>query len=154
MTKTPRISMSLGRGPKKEHRWKPLLPPRPPGFQATRGFVRMHDSAKFLGQIEWTSSPLTRLHTYYLSANGHGTHWILWLKAFDDEEDRWKEPVAHAFAPKGDVPESVAAVYLLVDAWTGMARGLGMRRFDRVNEGGLLSKRVLNAIRKVVWPPV
>lgn len=158
MNHEPIIPLSPEQTPVQNQEPKPALPSRPPGFQVTfekpkgSGFCRMSPFATYLGQVEWASCPMgTRLDGYYISTNGRQTHWILWLKYYDDNWGRWNPPAARAFIAKGDIPRDVAAVWLLIEKWRLMARDDQLGRFSWVNESGLLSADELCAMRDVAW---
>jgi hypothetical protein len=49
--------------------------------------------ADFLCTIEWSWSPVNeRMESYYLQQGR--THWILWLKHYDNNWGKWEKPIA------------------------------------------------------------
>ena len=160
MRPKPRIPMNPGELPQQRITLAVALPPRPAGFEGKRDpfetdqpEVRMPRSAKYLGQVEWAWSPNnSRIDAYYLSTNRERTRWILWLRYYDDNWSKWAEPQVYAYAPKGKVPSSVAAVYLLLDAWTEDIRETpSLDKFHWINAAEFLSVGEINAIGRAVW---
>lgn len=159
MSAAPRIPMRVEELPQQRVTLVVSLPARPEGFAglatppaSTRPPARMPASARYIGQVEWAWSPVnTRIDAYYLSTNRARTHWFLWLRLFDDNYGRWDAPQIYACALKGKVDSTVAATYLLMDAWSADARQIELDRFHWINKACLLSVEELGAIGRVVW---
>ena len=138
------------------------LPPRPPGFQGVCEFEHKLDdshrpesmprSARFLATLEWAYDP-DRLMAFYISANRARSHWLLWAKWLDENDwpFRWID-VLYGYAPKKGIPESVAAMYLLLDAMRYEAEDCSVRRFDLIGAEGMLTVPELLAVSRAVWP--
>jgi len=160
MTHTPKIPMLPTELPQQRIRAVISLSQRPSGFQGKREPtetdllpIKMPGSAKYVGQVEWAWGPNnTRLDSYYLSANRRRTHWILWLRWYDDNWGKWEEPQIHAYGPRQGVPGNVAAAFLLLDAWIIDKGESDPGHFHWINNSALLSVEELQAIGRIVWP--
>ncbi len=136
----------------------PLLP-RPAGFAGATeppdGALppeNMPRSARYIGQVEWAWSPVNaRIDAYYLSTNRARTHWFLWLRLYDDNWGRWEEPQIYAHAPRQNVGARVAAIYLLLDAWSANIAEYELDRFHWINEAAFLSVEEIIAIGRIAW---
>ena len=91
------------------------------------------------------------LGAYYLSSNRARTHWILWLRSYDDNWGRWAEPHIYAHAPRQNVSAKVAATYLLLDAWSANIAEYELDRFHWINKAAFLSVEELVAISRIAW---
>ncbi len=160
MAAAPRIPMRPEELPQQRVTLVVAVPPRPAGFEgkqkppeSVRPPAQMPRTAKYIGQVEWAWSPMnTRLDAYYLSSNRARTHWFLWLRLYDDNWGKWDEPQIYAYAPKQGVEETIAATFLLLDAWSADALVTTLDHFHWINQAELLSVEELGAIGRVVWP--
>ena len=62
---------------------------------------------------------------------------------------RW-EP--YAYAPKSNVGEKLAAIYLLLDAWTAEASNTSLGHYHWIDVPDLLSVAEISEIARNVWP--
>jgi hypothetical protein len=161
MSALPRIPMHPAELPRQRLATVIALPPRPAGFEGRRDPsapvpipARMPRTARYIGQVEWAWSPMhVRLDAYYLSTNRERTHWFLWLRLYDDNWGRWdKDAQIIGYAPKQKVTPGVAAVYLLLDAWTADVRETDLDHFHWINRAAFLSVAELRAIARIAWP--
>lgn len=160
MTQEPKIPMSPTELPKQRITAVVSLPSRPAGFVGDLNLsenivapANMPRTAKYIGQFEWAWGPNNcLLVAYYLSSNRKRTHWLLWLRLYDDNWSRWDKPYIYAHAPRQEVSEKVAAIYLLWDSWASDAQTTDLSHFHWINEAGFLSVEELNAIGRGVWP--
>ena len=142
-----------------------ILPPRPESLICTSFFnrnlpagyraPRYMGESTFLGMVEWSWAFLhNRLDTYYLSKNKKGTHWILWLRDFDECAQalapRW-QAMKIAFCLAAEVEPVVAACYLLKEAWELEVDQWDTDRFHSVTQDGMLSSVLLETIADEVW---
>lgn len=159
MSAAPRIPMRVEELPQQRVTLVVPLPARPAGFvglgnppACVRPPARMPSSARYIGQVEWAWSPMhMRIDAYYLSTNRARTHWFLWLRLYDDNWGRWDAPQIYAHAVKGKVEATVAATYLLMDAWSADALQIELDHFHWINNACLLSVEELGAIGREVW---
>jgi hypothetical protein len=82
------------------------------------------------------------------------THWILWLKRYDDNWGRWEEPIAIARCPwKGIGYNRDAAMVLLAAVLAEDRRRYvsDLDRFHSVSDTGLLSIGDLDAVANRVY---
>jgi hypothetical protein len=112
----------------------------------------MPRSAKFLGMVEWSWSPMhSRLDAYYLSTNMARSHWFLWVRRPNEWADWTLSPLSEvrvfAYGPKKGVPPKVAAIHLIRAFWIEGKTD----RYDMVSEEGLLSVDEIEAIADSVW---
>jgi hypothetical protein len=155
----PRIPMRPEALPQQRLSLVVPLPPRPTGFAGTRDApgsvppsLKMPRSARYIGQVEWAWSMINaRLDAYYLSTNRARTHWILWLRSYDDNWGRWDEPHIYAHAPRQNVSAKVAATYLLLDAWSASIAEYELDHFHWINKAAFLSVKELVAISRIAW---
>ena len=160
MSAAPRIPMRAEELPQQRVTLVVTVPPRPAGFEgkqnppeSVRPPAQMPRTAKYIGQVEWAWSPMhMRIDAYYLSANRARTHWFLWLRLYDDNWGKWDEPQIYAYAPKQRIDDTVAATFLLMDAWSADAQETTLDHFHWINKAELLSVEELGAIGRVVWP--
>ncbi len=133
-------------------------PVRPSGWSAKVGAPDGHigptekpHSARHLGQVEWSWSPMhSRLDAYYLSLDRSRTRWLLWLRPFDDNWGRWEPAAVVAHAPRARLAAEVAGKLLLMDYWTSMA-AQGTGRFHRINEPGIFDAAELRELARTAW---
>jgi len=91
-----------------------------------------------------------RADAYYL--NRRKKHWLLWIGYQDENTWDWKWSWSlYGYAPRRRDDETQAAIYLLMDAWRQEAANWGLKRFDWINEEGLLSVAEISAISREVW---
>lgn len=162
MARIPKIPMRPEELPQQRITLVASLPPRPAGFVGKREPpesvplpARMPRSAKYVGQFEWAWGPNNSLLVaYYLSTNRERTHWLLWVRPYDDNWGKWDEPQVQVYAPKQNVPAKTAAAYLLLDSWTEEIRESSLDHFHWINKVDFLSVEELHAIGRVVWPNV
>ena len=111
----------------------------------------MPRSARYLGQVEWSWSPMhMRIDAYYLSMCSHHRHWVLWGKGYDDNWSRWMAPEASMVAPRCGLTPDAAARLLLLSYWAEQ-RLQKVDRFHWVNEDGELDAGELTEIATAVW---
>jgi hypothetical protein len=71
--------------------------------------------AELLCTIEWSWSPVNeRMESYYLQRGR--THWILWIKRYDDNWGKWEKPIAIARCPWRGLSDSKDAAMILLAA--------------------------------------
>ena len=159
--RSPRIPMHPTQLP--QQRVVPVvpLPPRPPqfviGIQAEAPLRAadcpraMPPSAEYLCLLEWAVSPTySPLKSYYLSTNRSRKHWLLWLRVWDDNWERWTD-LLQAYGPRRGVPMRTAALHLLraVLAYDEARQGDG--RFDWIAEDWILDVPEILAVAREVW---
>ena len=109
--------------------------------------------AEFLCTIEWSWSPANeRMESYYLQRSR--THWVLWLKRYDDNWGKWEKPIAIARCPwKGLGHNQDAAMILLAAVLAEEIRRYQseLDRFHAITSTGLLSIGELDAVADTVW---
>lgn len=111
----------------------------------------MPRSARFLGQLEWSWSAMHgRIEAYYLSTNRRRSLWLLWKRAYDDNWDRWDEPVVAAHAGRSGTPANFASACLLFDEWSRL-REEGVECFHWINKTGLFTVATLKSVARLVW---
>lgn len=136
------------------------LPPRPSAFEGQCAFITPMPStaapkgsprnATHLCSTEWASGGETRADAYYL--NPRKTHWLLWIGFQDENSWNWKWTWSlYGYAPRRRIDETQAAIYLLMDAWRQESANWGLKRFDWINEEGLLSVADISAVSRAVW---
>jgi hypothetical protein len=160
MARIPKIPMRPEELPQQRITLVASLPPRPAGFVGKREPpesvplpAKIPRSAKYVGQFEWAWGPNNSLLVaYYLSTNRERTHWLLWVRPYDDNWGKWDEPQVQVYAPKQNVPGKIAAAYLLLDSWTEEVRESKLDHFHWINKADFLSVEELHAIGRVVWP--
>jgi hypothetical protein len=105
--------------------------------------------------VEWSWAFLhNRLDTYYLSKNKKGTHWILWLRDFDESAQALAprgQAIKVAFCLEAGVEAVVAACCLLKEAWEFERDEWHLDRFHFITEDGMLSGVLLRVIADQVW---
>src|SRR5262249_51975952 len=106
--------------------------------------------ATFLCTFEWSLSYFShRMESYYTQRAR--THWVLWLKRYDDNRGRWENPIAVArCAWKGLDWDKDAAMILLAAVFVDDKRRFDLGRFG-INNTGLLSMEELDAVADTVW---
>lgn len=162
MTKRPSIPMRPEDVPQQRIHLVVPLPPRPPSFQGYCDyFNRMPDDFRpkgtprktsYLCTVEWAWSPAhNRINSYYL--NPRGKYWLLWNYYQDDNDwnHEWKW-VLYGYGPRKGVDAEEAAVYLLMDAWESEARNWELDKYHWIDEAGLFSVEMIEAVARVVWP--
>jgi hypothetical protein len=112
----------------------------------------MRQTAEFICTIEWSWSPLNeRKESYYLQRGR--THWILWLKRYDDNWGKWEKPVVVARCPGKEIGrDKDAAMILLAGVFSEAIRHYNSDPgpFD-INDAGLLSMWELDVVSDTVW---
>jgi hypothetical protein len=109
--------------------------------------------AEFVCTIEWSWSPVNeRMESYYLQ---HGrTHWILWIRRYDDNWGKWENPIAVARCPWHGLHDGKDAAMILLAAVFAEERrcySSELDRFHSINKTGLLSAGELDAVADAVW---
>lgn len=158
MTRRPRIPMLPEELPQQRLYLVKGVPTAPSGWACSLGRSAlalapktMPRSARYLGQVEWAWSPRhMRSDAYHLSMCSRHRFWVLWVKGYDDNWDRWTDPSAAAAGPRCSVPRWVAARLLLHDYWAA-ERAVGLDRFHWVAEEGTLDAGDLKALAAAVW---
>lgn len=122
------------------------MPPRPEGFvcesvdMGDSGFPkRLPAGAEFVADFEWGSPGGSGSASFWLSINRAHTLWLLWYRAYD-EEDFGRHPFVCACGPYMKIPPKIAASYLILAHWETYLFG-----YDSV-EGGLLTAEELKVI--------
>jgi hypothetical protein len=158
MSRKPRIPMTpaqlpqqrvyLVRGvPQPPAGWSPLDAEALQPFEA----AKMPRSARYLGQVEWSWSPMNmRISAYYVSMDRGHRQWLLWSKTYDDNWGRWMDPVVDAAAARCGLDAKKAAKLLLIHAWS-LERAEGLERFDWVSEADLIEPGEFNEVATAVW---
>lgn len=119
---------------------------KPSGVDLSRGPRK----AEYLGQIEWTWSPMNhRIDPYYISRGR--THWMLWVYLFDDDEGWYWLPIGHV--PLGQATLDQAAVHLMVDYWRYEKDDIDLDHFHWIDEEGYFGSSDWRTIGLMVWPP-
>src|SRR5262245_43282825 len=78
----------------------------------------MPRGARYVGQVEWAWSPMNmRIDAYYLSMCSRHRHWLLWVKAYDDNWSQWSQPYVAAHGPRAGLRGTDAARLLLLSLW-------------------------------------
>jgi hypothetical protein len=106
--------------------------------------------AEFLCTIEWSETPVNeRMESYYLQQSR--THWILWIRQYDDNWGKWEKPLAIARCPWKGFAAGDAAMTLLAAVLREGQRlyQSGWGPFD-INNTGMLSTEELNAVANAV----
>jgi len=112
----------------------------------------MPRTARFLVELEWSWGMFhERQSRYFVSSNRARSHWILWSRSYDDNEECWNEEL-YMYAPRKGVPEKVAAIYLLLDTMRYEVESHNLDRFHWIEQEGLLDDDDLEAIAQEVWP--
>ena len=108
-------------------------------------------SARYVGQVEWSWSPMhSRITAYFLSMDRRHRLWVLWAR-FYDGYGRWdRASYAQAAAPRCAADAATAAQLLLEHAWSG-EREDGLDHFHWINETGMLDAGEINEIGGAVW---
>jgi hypothetical protein len=158
MTRQPKIPMSPAALPQQRIHEVVTLPERPAKFDCevgygvfTKGALPKNEPATstYLCQVEWAWSPMhNRIDAYYLHRGQ--THWSLWSKYWDDNEDEWGQ-IAVGCVPRQGVNQRQAAVFLLLEFWVNEAEESSVDEFHWINEDGYLSISDLAAIAREVW---
>ena len=108
--------------------------------------------ASFLCTLKWSWSPMNeRIESYYLQECG--SHWVLWLKQYDDNWQRWEEPTAIARCLRIGIEFKEAAMILLAGALAEDIRRYDSRlgRFHRITDTGALDDDEIQAVGDAVW---
>jgi len=134
-------------------RWATRIVARWPMFERRGGvaLAAMPRSARYVGQVEWASSPMNmRIDAYYLSMCSRHRHWVLWLKGYDDNWSEWMAPQVVAAAPRCGLDAGSAAKLLLAHYWD-QERENQLDAFHWVNSGGILDAGELNEVAVAAW---
>lgn len=108
-------------------------------------------NADYLGQVEWTWSPMhSRIDAYYISRGR--THWLLWIYSYDDD-DGWTW-LAIGHAPRSQASRMQAAIHLMVDFWRMEKHKAELDHYHWINEHGDLGASEWRTIALLVWPEV
>jgi hypothetical protein len=158
MTREPTIPMVPEALPQQRIHEVITLPSKPEPFSCTVGYGQFPKGSlpsgtpsemTYLAQVEWAWSPMNnRLDAYYLHRGR--THWSLWSRYWDDNWGQWSD-MAIGCVPRRGVTEPQAAVYLLLEFWTGEVTGNSLDEFHWINETEYLSVADLAAIAREVW---
>jgi hypothetical protein len=122
-------------------------------FAGSLGFSKHMDwrTTSFLCKLEWSWSPMNeRMESYYLQRRRK--HWVLWIKRYDDNWQKWDAPIAIARCPRVDEDHKAAAMILLAGSFTEEIRQYD-NELDRytINDTGSLSMEDLDAVADSVW---
>lgn len=91
---------------------------------------RMPARARYTGQVEWAWSPMHMpVDAYYLSMCTKHRNWLLWVKGYDDNWERWTDPGAAAYSPHSGLNATDAARLLLAAYWRHERIGGELDRF-------------------------
>lgn len=108
-------------------------------------------NADYLGQVEWTWSPMhSRIDAYYISRGR--THWLLWIYSYDDD-DGWTW-LAIGHAPRSQASRMQAAIHLMADFWRMEKHKAELDHYHWINEHGDLGASEWRTIALLVWPEV
>ena len=124
-------------------------------LDGSAGWLKCMDrrKAKFLCTIEWSWSPAhERMDSYYLQRDR--THWILWLRSYDDNWMKWEKPIAIARCLWKGLGYNKDAAMTLLAAF--LAENLrcwdpDLDHFHTVTDTGLLPSGELDAVVDAVW---
>jgi hypothetical protein len=73
-------------------------------------------NANHIATLEWSSSPINyMINRYMISLDASGTHWLLWIKADDTEDESEDQLVAYGEKTDEDVKQTSAS--LLKEYW-------------------------------------
>lgn len=114
---------------------------------------RRPHSARYLGQVEWSWSPMhSRIDAYHLSLNSARSAWVLWLSFFDDQSWKFVDTHIAAWAPRKGMQGADAAVLLIEAFWRREKNDITeLDHFHWVGQEGLLTAAVFKEIGRKVW---
>jgi hypothetical protein len=124
-------------------------------MEGSAGWLKNMDrrKAEFICTIEWSWSPVNdRMESYYLQPAR--THWMLWLKRYDDNWGKWEKPIAIARCPRKGLDDPKDATMILLAAALAEGRRVydpALDRFHSITGTGLLSIGELDAVADAVW---
>lgn len=161
MASKPTVAMSATEVPNQRIYLVPQYPIRPDGLIVSFDRAaddlpkRMSRKAQYLGQVEWTWSPMhSRIDAYHLGLNPRKNRWVLWLSFFNDELWKFTDTHIAAWSPRTGMQGPDAAVHLLEAYWASEAAvNNGLDHFHWIAQEGLLAAPVLMEIARRVWKP-
>ena len=112
----------------------------------------MPNSARFLGQFEWSWSPMHgAIVSFYISMCSTHRHWVLWNQPWDDNYFRFSEAHVVAVALRCGVAEKDAAKLLMIKYWRDNLLNTTLDEFHWINSTGILSVGDFRAVADEVW---
>lgn len=160
MAERPRVAMSPSDLPRQRLWLVEGLPRRPRRWAATIGRApagvlptSMPASARYLGQVEWAWSPMhSRIDAYHLSLDRSRSRWLLWVRHYDTNWDRWPPGSdVEAHAPRARLGWRDAAMLLLADYWAEARDDEHVDRFHWIAQTGVLEVGALSEVARAVW---
>ena len=124
MSRKPRVPMSPEALPQQRLYLVRGLPHPPPGWAPVIGEgiglaqQAMPRGARYVGQLEWSWSPMhSRIGAYFLSMDRSHRRWLLWMKPYDSNWCLWDKPTLKAMSTRPGLAAKVAAQLLLCEVW-------------------------------------
>ena len=158
MSRKPRVPMSPEELPQQRLYLVRGLPHPPPGWAPVIGEgvglaqQAMPRGARYVGQLEWSWSPMhSRISAYFLSMDRSHRRWLLWMKPYDSNWCLWDKPTLEAMSRRSGLTAKVAAQLLLCEVWKDEVVNEELDRFHWIGETALLSAGELSNLADAVW---